>query len=102
MDLLPNIPVVNFFDEVVDNTYHDLSESVNKLYNEVKRIDKASMKCSLAAYRSRIVQVTYIYNSIVKLINTSKESEDVIKKAEHIADVIHDKINAMWDAYNEW
>lgn len=102
MDLLPNIPVVNFFDEVIDNTYHDLLESVKKLYLEVKRIKKASMRCSLAAYRSRIVQVTYIYNSIVKLISTSQEPEEIIKKAEHTAEIIMDEINAMWEAYNEW
>lgn len=99
MDLLAPIPVTNFHGEVVDNT-RDILTSIVKLDDEAKIIKKLSMECSLAAYRSRIVQMTYIHNSMVSLAeNLSKEPKQI---AYRIIDELYDEINGMWEAYNEW
>lgn len=102
MDLLPNIPVVNFNNEVVDSTKHDFLKSVEALSSEANTIHNLPMDCTLAVYRSRIVHMTYIYNSIVKLINTANAEKQAVRIAELLAEDVYDQINSMWEAYNEW
>lgn len=102
MDLLPSIPVVNFNNEVVDSTNHDLLKSVTALSSEANTIQNLPMNCTLAVYRSRIVHMTYIYNSIVKLINTSNADRQTVEVAERTAEELYDEINSMWEAHNEW
>ncbi len=99
MDLLAHIPVTTFHGEVIDNN-QDVLTSIVKLDDEAKIIKELSMECSLAAYRSRIVQMTYIYNSMVSL--TTKLTEEPRKLANLIIEELYDEINGMWEAYNEW
>ena len=102
MELLPNIPYVGLDGKVVDRCYSFL-ETITQLDNEFKRLKKLSLKCSQAAYRSRIVQATYIYNSMVSLINNSpNESKESIKIAKKKAESLYDEIMSMWEGHCEW
>ena len=99
MDLLAHIPVTNFHGKVIDNN-PDVLTSIVKLDDEAKIIKELSMECSLAAYRSRIVQMTYIYNSMISL--ATELSEEPRKIVNRIIEELHDEINGMWEAYREW
>lgn len=102
MRLLPNIPYVTIDGKVTDSCYNFL-ETITQLDNEAKRLKKLSLKCSQAAYRSRIVQATYIYNSMVSLIkNSPNESEESIKIAEEKVESLYDEITSMWEGHREW
>ena len=100
IELLRDVPVCRLLsNEVTDN--NDKVESINKLYYEVKLVLKRSFNCSMAAYRSRIVQITYLYNSMAVIFNFLDKEEQTEKLKEKI-EWVEDEINSMWECHNEW
>lgn len=95
-ETLSPVPVCDHQERVVDGAWED---SIEALYKEVKAIKQRSLRCSMAAYRSRIAQVTYIYNSMVHIFNNMED------KTEEDSDKIfwvRDELSSMWEAYREW
>lgn len=73
LELLEEVPVCKFLsNEVADDYPSDKVGSINNLYKEVKAVRSRSHNCSMAAFRSRIAQVTYIYNTMVVRMNKQR------------------------------
>lgn len=69
LELLEEVPVCKFLsNEVADDYPSDKVGSINNLYKEVK------------AVRSRIAQVTYIYNTMVVIFNSMSNKQRNLKK----------------------
>lgn len=85
----------------MDDTCSNKPEGIIRLYEEVKAVKSRSLDCSMAAYRSRIAQVTYLFNSMATLFNSLEEhqkTEDLETKLEWVLD----EINSMWEGLTEW
>lgn len=102
LELLEEVPVCKFLsNEVADDYPSDKVGSIDNLYKEVKAVRSRSHNCSMAAFRSRIAQVTYIYNTMVVIFNSMSEDEQT-EELEEKLNWVYEQINSMWEGHNEW